>query len=232
LEPVLRAIGCYLLLLFVVRLSGKRGLAQITIFDLVLLLLISQTVGQALIGDDSSLTTAAIIAITLVVINRANDTIAHRWADMSHVLEDAPLILIENGVVHEDRMTRMKIRLDDILENGRLDEGVERLDQIKHAILVDSGAISIIAKQGDDRRRRSVSRRLRSLPSRRAGATPFRSATPRLRWRGEASGRGLPAAPPPRRRGRARPRAGDGTGAGLLPGGARRAVTRWSGTRH
>ena len=108
MEPVLRAIGCYLLLLFVVRLSGKRGLAQVTIFDLVLLLLISQTVGQALIGNDSSLTTAAIITITLVVINRANDTIAHRWADMSHVLEDAPLILIENGFVHEDRMTKMK----------------------------------------------------------------------------------------------------------------------------
>ena len=60
MEPVLRAIGCYLLLLFIVRLSGKRGLAQVTIFDLVLLLLISQTVGQALIGNDSSLTTAAI----------------------------------------------------------------------------------------------------------------------------------------------------------------------------
>ena len=108
MEPVLRAIGCYLLLLFVIRLSGKRGLAQVTIFDLVLLLLISQTVGQALIGNDSSLTTAAIITITLVVINRANDTVAHRWADMSHVLEDAPLVLIENGVVHEDRMARMR----------------------------------------------------------------------------------------------------------------------------
>jgi uncharacterized membrane protein YcaP (DUF421 family) len=150
MEPVLRAIGCYLLLLFIVRLSGKRGLAQVTIFDLVLLLLISQTVGQALIGNDSSLATAAIITITLVVINRANDTLAHRWADMSHVLEDAPLVLIENGVVHEDRMTRMKIRLDDILENGRLDESVERLDQIKHAILERSGAISIIAKEGED----------------------------------------------------------------------------------
>jgi uncharacterized membrane protein YcaP (DUF421 family) len=148
MEPVFRAIGCYLLLLFIVRLSGKRGLAQVTIFDLILLLLISQTVGQ--IGDDSSLTTAAIIAITLVVINRANDTIAHRWADMSHVLEDAPLILIENGVVHEDRMTRMKVRLDDILENGRLEEGVERLDQIKHATLERSGAISIIAKERQD----------------------------------------------------------------------------------
>ena len=101
MEPVLRAIGCYLLLLFVVRLSGKRGLAQVTIFDLVLLLLISQTVGQALIGDDSSLTTAAIITITLIVINRANDTVAHRWADMSHVLEDAPLVLIENGKIRE-----------------------------------------------------------------------------------------------------------------------------------
>src|SRR5213082_961060 len=79
MEPVLRALGCYLLLLIVVRLSGKRGLAQVTIFDLILLLLISQTVGQALIGDDSSLTTAAVITVTLVVINRANDAAAHRW---------------------------------------------------------------------------------------------------------------------------------------------------------
>jgi uncharacterized membrane protein YcaP (DUF421 family) len=150
MEPVFRAIGCYLLLLFVIRLSGKRGLAQVTIFDLILLLLISQTVGQAVIGNDSSFTGAAIITITLVVINRGNDTLAHRWANMSHVLEDAPLILIENGTVHEDRMTRMKIRLDDILEQGRLDEGVERLDQIKHAILERSGMISIIAKQNEN----------------------------------------------------------------------------------
>ena len=149
MEPVLRAVGCYLLLLIVVRLSGKRGLAQVTIFDLILLLLISQTVGQALIGDDSSLTTAAVIIITLVVINRANDAAAHRWAEMSHVLEDAPLVLIENGHVHNDRLEHMKIRLDDVLETARLEEGVERLEQIKHAILERSGAISIIP--ADDR---------------------------------------------------------------------------------
>ena len=99
MEPVLRALGCYLLLLLIIRLSGKRGLAQVTIFDLILLLLISQAVGQALIGNDSSLTGAAVIAITLVVLNRVNDAAAHRWADMSHVLEDAPLVLIENGHV-------------------------------------------------------------------------------------------------------------------------------------
>ena len=151
MEPVLRALGCYLLLLIVVRLSGKRGLAQVTIFDLVLLLLISQTVGQALVGDDSSLTTAAVITVTLVVVNRVNDTVAHRWADMSHVLEDAPLVLIENGEVHDDRLTHMKIRLDDVLETARLEEGVERLDQIKHAILERSGAISIIPAESDDR---------------------------------------------------------------------------------
>ena len=150
MEPVLRAIGCYLLLLLVVRLSGKRGLAQVTIFDFVLLLLISQAVGQALIGNDSSLTAAAIIAITLVVVNRVNARAAHRWADASHVLEDAPLVLIEDGHVHEDRLSKMKIRLDDILENGRLDEGVERLDQIKHAVLERSGSISIVVRDGDD----------------------------------------------------------------------------------
>ena len=150
MEPVFRALGCYLLLLLIIRLSGKRGLAQITIFDLVLLLLISQAVGQALIGNDSSLTAAAVITITLVVINRVNDWAAHRWADASHVLEDAPLVLIEDGHIHEDRLGKMKIRLDDILENGRVDEGVERLDQIKYAVLERSGAISIIARDGDE----------------------------------------------------------------------------------
>ena len=150
MEPVLRALGCYLLLLIVVRLSGKRGLAQVTIFDLILLLLISPTVGQALIGNDSSLTTAAVITVTLVVINRASDAAAHRWADMSHVLEDAPLVLIENGHVHDERMAHMKVRLDDVLERARLDEGVERLEQIKHAILERSGAISIIPADADD----------------------------------------------------------------------------------
>jgi uncharacterized membrane protein YcaP (DUF421 family) len=149
MEPVLRALSCYLLLLIVVRLSGKRGLAQVTIFDLVLLLLISQTVGNALIGEDSSLTTAAVITVMLVVINRVNDAAAHRWADMSHVLEDAPLVLIENGHVYEDRMTQMKIRLDDVLETARLDEGVERLEQIKHAILERSGSISVIPADDD-----------------------------------------------------------------------------------
>lgn len=144
MEPVLRAVGCYLLLLVLIRLSGKRGLAQVTIFDLVLLLLISQTVGNALVGDDSSMTTAAVTAVTLIALNRVNDSAAHRWADMSHVLEDAPLVLIAHGEVQEERMTHMKIRLDDILEQARLDEGIERLDQIKHAVLERSGAISII----------------------------------------------------------------------------------------
>jgi len=151
MEPVLRALSCYLLLLFVVRLSGKRGLAQVTIFDFILLLLISQTVGQALIGDDSSLTTAAVITVMLVVVNRINDAAAHRWADMSHVLEDAPLVLIENGNVLDERMAHMKIRLDDVLETARLNEGIERLDQIKHAILERSGAISIIPGDAEDR---------------------------------------------------------------------------------
>jgi uncharacterized membrane protein YcaP (DUF421 family) len=53
-------------------------------------------------------------------------------------------VLIEDGHVHEDRLTNMKIRLDDVLETARLDEGIERLDQIKHAVLERSGAISII----------------------------------------------------------------------------------------
>src|SRR3954453_17903799 len=151
MEPVLRARSCFLLLLLVVRLSGKRGLAQVTIFDLILLLLISQTVGNALIGDDSSLTTAAVITVMLVVINRVNDAAAHRGADMSHVLEDAPLVLIENGHVHDDRMTHMKIRLDDVLGTARVDEGVQRLEQIKHSILERSGAISIIPADAEDR---------------------------------------------------------------------------------
>src|SRR3954454_1301231 len=143
MEPVLRALGCYLLLLIVVRLSGKRGLAQVTIFDLILLLLISQTVGQALIGDDSSVTTAAVITITLVVINRVNDAAAHRWAAMSHVLEDAPLVLIENGQVHDDRLEQMKIRLDDVLETPGRDLDGELLEQMNDPVVEGTQPISI-----------------------------------------------------------------------------------------
>jgi uncharacterized membrane protein YcaP (DUF421 family) len=82
------------------------------------------------------------------VVNRVNDWAAHRWADASHVLEDAPLVLIEDGHIHDDRLRQMQIRLDDILEHGRLEEGVERLEQIKHAVLERSGAISIVARDG------------------------------------------------------------------------------------
>src|SRR3954454_21507379 len=159
MEPVLRALGCYLLLLIVVRLSGKRGLAQITIFDLILLLLISQTVGQALIGDDSSLTTAAMITVTLVDVNRVNDAAAHRFADMSHVLEDAPLVLIQNGHFHEDRPARMKIRREDpragmkiriagATRTAGFGAGLEWLATAKHAVPERSGAISLIPAYG------------------------------------------------------------------------------------
>lgn len=91
-----------------------------------------------------------IITITLVVIKRVDDTVAHHLGRHESRARGRAAGLIETGCIHEDRLGRMKIRIDGMLGNARRDEGVERLDQIKRAVLERSGAISVVPRDGDD----------------------------------------------------------------------------------
>jgi uncharacterized membrane protein YcaP (DUF421 family) len=145
-NPVIRAAAVYLLLLVVFRLAGKRTLAQVTSFDLVLLLIISEAVAQALVGDDYSLVNAALVVLTLVLLD-VGLGLVKRSPKGSKWLEGLPVVIVENGRLLRDRMQRAQVDEDDVLTAAQRQLGLERLDQVKYAVLERSGGIAVIAKE-------------------------------------------------------------------------------------
>lgn len=147
MESVLRAVVVYLVLMALFRLTGKRSLAQVTTFDLVLLLVIGEATQQALLGDDFSVTTAAIVIAALVTMDRGADYLAYRFPRLGRLLESVPLILVNDGEPLSDRMRRAQITEADILDAARQAHGLERLDQVKYAVMEKSGRISIVPRE-------------------------------------------------------------------------------------
>jgi len=144
MESIIRGVAVYLLLLVVFRISGKRSLSQITTFDFVLLLIISEVVQQAMIANDNSMVNAFLLIITLIGLDIAISLLKQRSQTLSKVVDSVPVVLVENGKVLKDRMDKERVGEGDILFRARELQGLERLDQIKYAILERSGGITII----------------------------------------------------------------------------------------
>ncbi|MBD2097329.1 DUF421 domain-containing protein [Trichocoleus sp. FACHB-591] len=147
MNSVLRAVVLYVILMLLFRLSGKRSLAQITTFDFVLVLIVGEATQQALLGEDFSLTNAFLVILTLVGL----DTVMSFWKQRSPQVEKwidgVPVIIVAEGKLLQDRMKQARVDADDILAAARELHGLERMDQIKYAVLERSGGISIIPKQ-------------------------------------------------------------------------------------
>lgn len=146
MDSVIRGALTYFFLLLVFRMSGKRSLAEITTFDAVLLLIISEATQEALTDADQSMTNAALVVLTLVGLDLLLQVCGLRWPSVDKLLNGTPLVLIEDGHVHKDRLKRMHVSEDDILEQARAVFGLERLDQIKHAVLERNGGITVIPR--------------------------------------------------------------------------------------
>lgn len=144
MDSVLRAIGVYVILLVLLRVAGKRTLSQVTTFDFVLILIIAETTQQALIGEDYSLTNMTIIASTLVLLSLVFAYVDFYLPRVSKWVDGAPLIVVRDGEILKDRVRRELVTEEDILESARMKHGIERMDQIKYAVLEKSGDISII----------------------------------------------------------------------------------------
>lgn len=147
MDVVIRAVGVYLVLLVVLRISGKRTMAQVTTFDFILLLIISEAISEALVGEDSSLTAAAVVVITIVLLERLSDYISWRLPRVKRVLESVPVVLVEDGRPIRDVMDRERISSDDVLAAARETQGLESMDQIRWAVLETSGDISVVPRQ-------------------------------------------------------------------------------------
>lgn len=144
MDAVFRASVMYLFLLIIFRITGKRTLGQSTTFDFVLLLIIGEATQQALLGNDFSLTNAVIVITTLVLIDVGIAFWKQRSQTMDKLLDGMPLVIVDNGEPLKERMDRVRIDEEDILSAARRTQGLERMEQIKYAVLERSGDISII----------------------------------------------------------------------------------------
>lgn len=149
MDAVLRAAVLYVALLVIFKVAGRQSLSELTLFDFVLLLIIGEASQQALLGEDFSLTNAILVIITLVTIDVALTMVKRRWPKADLWLEGAPLIVVEQGVPLDSRLKEARLRLDEVMESAREKHGLERLDQIKYAIVERNGKISIIPAASD-----------------------------------------------------------------------------------
>jgi uncharacterized membrane protein YcaP (DUF421 family) len=147
MEPILRGAIVYIVLLFVFRISGNRSLAQITAFDFVLLLIISEATQQALLGEDFSITNAILVIITMVMMDIGFSLWKQRSAQVEKVVDGVPIVIVENGKPLKERMDKERVDEEDVMAAARERQGLERIDQIKYAVLERSGGISIIPKE-------------------------------------------------------------------------------------
>jgi uncharacterized membrane protein YcaP (DUF421 family) len=144
MDAILRGASVYLLLLVILRLSGRRTLGEMTSFDFVLLLIIAETTQQALLGDDFSVTNALLLITTLVGIDIVISYIKTRFDKVDRILDGLPMVLVEHGQPLRERLRKSRLDDSDVLAAARRLQGLERMDQIKYAVLETDGGISII----------------------------------------------------------------------------------------
>ena len=144
MNPLIKGVAIYLFLLIIFRIMGRRSMAEITTFDFVLLLIIGEATQQALLGDDYSITNALVVIVVLVGVDLLLTFVKGRFEIFDKMIEGAPLILVDKGVMLKVRMKKADIEEDDILEAARVLHGLEDMSQIKYAVLERDGNISII----------------------------------------------------------------------------------------
>ncbi|MCL4760492.1 MAG: DUF421 domain-containing protein [Burkholderiales bacterium] len=148
MDAVVRALAIYALLIVVFRIAGQRAIAQITTFDFVLLLVIGEATQQALLGDDFSITHAAIVIVTLVGLDIVLGEAKTRWRGLRTLLDGGPVILVEDGRPIAHRMRRARVDASDILSAARVKHGLRRMEDVRYAVLEASGDIAIIPRDG------------------------------------------------------------------------------------
>jgi uncharacterized membrane protein YcaP (DUF421 family) len=147
MDSVLRATAIYIFLLLIFRIAGRRTLAQMTNFDLLLLLLTGEATQQGLLGNDYSLTNAFLVILTLIGLDVGLSLWKQRSPQLDKLVDGVPMVIVDDGRPLKDRMDKARVDESDILTAARVLQGLERMDQIKYAVLERSGGISIIPKQ-------------------------------------------------------------------------------------
>jgi uncharacterized membrane protein YcaP (DUF421 family) len=157
---VIRALIIYIVFFVGLRLFGKRELGQFTTFDLVLVLLIANALQPAITGPDNSVTGGAIIITVLLLFNRAVAMLRSRWPWFDALIEPPPTVVVQDGEISKLALEKEGLSDTDV-EMAIREHGVEKLSDVKQAVLENDGSISVVTKGSGERYRRR--RRVRFL---------------------------------------------------------------------
>lgn len=145
LEKLIRSVGVYLFLLVAFRLAGKRQVGQMTAFDLVVLLVISNVVQNALIGNDNSLGGGLLGATAILVLNAGVAWLTFRYKRVERLVEHTPTVLVKHGQILRDNLRRERLSMAELRAALRR-ERVISLSDVRYVILEEDGHLSVILK--------------------------------------------------------------------------------------
>ena len=146
---VARATIIYLSLLILFRVAGKRTLSDITTFDFVLLLIISESIQNGLTDPAPALVTSLLLVITLVLLNILLSVLKQHWPRVERIAEGQPVLIFSGGKPHVDVMSKERVGEEDIMHAARTTHGLKSLEEVEYAILETSGGISVIPRKGN-----------------------------------------------------------------------------------
>jgi uncharacterized membrane protein YcaP (DUF421 family) len=146
MDIVLRAIVIYFFVYLLTRVIGRRELSSLAPFDLILLIILGDSVQQGLTQDDYSVTGVVIAVGTIAALQVATSYVSFRVPRMRSVLEGEPIVIIEDGRPIERNMKRERLVLEEVMEEARLQQ-IDSVDKIRWAVVEPSGNISFIEKQ-------------------------------------------------------------------------------------
>ncbi len=147
MDIALRAIVLYAFLVLVTRVVGRRELASLSPFDLILLIVLGDAIQQGLTQDDYSVTGAVIAVATIAVLQVGTAYVSFRSKRARRVLEGNPVVLVERGGVIERNLRRERLSLDELTEEMRSQQ-IASIAEVEWGILEANGTISFIKKSG------------------------------------------------------------------------------------
>jgi len=161
LEKIIRPLIVYWALILMLRLFGKRELAQLNANDLVVLLMISNTVQNAIIGNDNSVTGGLLGAVMLLVFNYVAVRFLYRHQRIDRLVEGGGSVLIANGQIVKHALDKELITLTELEAAGHK-QGFESLDQVERCVLEPGGGLAFFGRKpsSDDLRHDALMKRL------------------------------------------------------------------------
>jgi uncharacterized membrane protein YcaP (DUF421 family) len=146
METVIRVAVTYVFLMFAFRVIGKRELSKLSSFELVTLLLIPEIFSQAMVREDFSMTNAIVAVSTLFALVLATSMLTHRFGWFEKMIEAEPTLLVSDGRILTRHLDQERIQASELFAEMHK-AGIERLEQVKFAILESDGRISFIRHQ-------------------------------------------------------------------------------------